>query len=156
LAELIRLVETRGLAELIVEEGEHSYRIRGTGTATGSAPEPGGSAGAPPSRGEGPDIGPPGGPQPADWVAVTSPMVGVFFRSPSPGEAPFVEVGDRVEEGQTLGLIEAMKVFSEVPAEHEGVVAEFAAQDGALVRPDEPLLYLAPVPPGSGDGEQDA
>ncbi|MBM3496466.1 MAG: acetyl-CoA carboxylase, biotin carboxyl carrier protein [Armatimonadetes bacterium] len=155
LADLIRLVETKGLTELVVEENDCSYSIRGTGASRPErAPlrDAGDAAtdGAEP-RGRREASAEPAGADRTDWVPITAPMVGVFFRSPSPGEPPFVEVGDTVEEGQTLGLIEAMKVFSEVPAEHEGVVAEIAVGDGALVRPDELLLYLAPVPAGSNE-----
>jgi acetyl-CoA carboxylase biotin carboxyl carrier protein len=71
-------------------------------------------------------------------------MGGVFYRSPSPDTAPYVEVGDRVEVGQTIGIIEAMKVFSEVPSEHAGTVLELAAKNGSLVRQGDPLIYLKP------------
>ena len=75
-------------------------------------------------------------------IPVVSPMVGVFYRAPSPADPNFVEVGDRVERGQTIGLIEAMKVFNEITAESGGVVAEIPAQSGALVETGQPLVLL--------------
>ncbi len=73
---------------------------------------------------------------------VVSPMVGVFYRSPSPADPPFVEVGDRVEAGQTIGLVEAMKVFNEITAESGGVVAKIIVESGNLVETGAPLLML--------------
>lgn len=128
LERLIRLVETRHLTELIVEEGGVRYVVRGTGDP-GDAPPPAATItdadGAREAR-----------------LAVQSPMVGVFFAAPSPGDEPFVRVGDSIEAGQTIGLIEAMKVFSEIPSEYAGIVDEVAVSDGELVRPGQPLLYL--------------
>jgi len=146
LAELIRLVETRGLTELVVEENGCKYVIRGTG-----APEPpvewaGSDAGAASEEDADADN---------ERIIVAAPMVGVFFRSPSPGEVPYVNVGDLVEEGQIIGLIEAMKVFSEVPSDHAGVVDEVAAKDGELVRPGQPLMYLKPIPETTDESEHE-
>lgn len=75
-------------------------------------------------------------------IPVVSPMVGVFYRSPSPADAPFVEVGDRVEAGQTIGLVEAMKVFNEITAESGGIVAKINVESGQLVETGAPLLML--------------
>ena len=73
---------------------------------------------------------------------VESPMVGVFYRSPSPADPPFVEVGDRVESGQTIGLVEAMKVFNEITAESGGIVAKINVESGQLVETGAPLIML--------------
>ena len=77
-------------------------------------------------------------------IAIESPMVGVFYRANSPDSAPFVDVGDHVDVGQMIGVIEAMKVFSEIPSEHAGVVAEVVAKSGDLVRQGEVLMFLRP------------
>ncbi|MFM7321328.1 MAG: acetyl-CoA carboxylase [Armatimonadota bacterium] len=71
-----------------------------------------------------------------------APIMGVFYRSPAPGEPPFVEVGDTVEAGQPIGMIEAMKVFSDVPAETGGRVAAILVSNGTLVQPGDPLIEL--------------
>jgi acetyl-CoA carboxylase biotin carboxyl carrier protein len=79
---------------------------------------------------------------PADCVALVSPMVGVFYRSPIPGDPPFIEIGQFVSLDQTVGLIEAMKIFSEIPAEQEGIVVALPAEDGQLVQAGTPLVIL--------------
>jgi acetyl-CoA carboxylase biotin carboxyl carrier protein len=78
----------------------------------------------------------------AAGVPVTSPMNGIFYRSASPGSPPFFREGDEVAAGQTIGLIEAMKVFNEIPSPVSGVVLEWVAEAGALVQPGEVLLRI--------------
>ncbi len=73
---------------------------------------------------------------------VPSPMVGTFYRSSNPGEAPFVKEGDRIEEGQVICIIEAMKVMNEIKAETSGVIARVVANDGTPVQYDQPLFEL--------------
>jgi acetyl-CoA carboxylase biotin carboxyl carrier protein len=75
---------------------------------------------------------------------VAAPLTGIFYRSASPDAPAFVEAGDTVEEGQPIGMIEAMKVFSEVTADRGGVVLEIAAKNGRLVQHGDPLLFLDP------------
>ena len=77
-------------------------------------------------------------------VALESPMVGVFYLSPSPADPPYVAVGDRVTLGQTIGLIEAMKVYSEVPSEIAGRVVELPVESGKLVQQGQALIYVEP------------
>lgn len=74
--------------------------------------------------------------------AVTSPMVGIVYITPEPGAAPFIKVGDAVQEGQTLLLIEAMKTFNEVRAQRAGKVTKILVEDGAPVEYGEELLIL--------------
>jgi acetyl-CoA carboxylase biotin carboxyl carrier protein len=71
--------------------------------------------------------------------------MGVFYRAPAPGEPSFIEVGDIIEVGQPIGMIEAMKVFSEVLAEMAGTVLEIPAKNGALVQPGDALVLLEEV-----------
>ncbi len=78
----------------------------------------------------------------ATLVELCAPMTGVFYRATSPDAPPYVEVGDFVEEGQTVCLIEAMKVFNEVPAERSGRVVEICASNGQLVEQGAVLFRL--------------
>lgn len=77
--------------------------------------------------------------------AVLSPMVGTFFRAPEPGKPPFVELGDRVQAGQILGIVEAMKLMNPIEAERDGIVAEILAGNAEFVEFGQPLLALAPI-----------
>lgn len=74
---------------------------------------------------------------------VNSPMAGIFYGSSSPGSPPFVRPGMVVDEGQVIGLIEAMKVFSEITSPVAGVIDRIVVESGAVVQPGDPLLYLS-------------
>ncbi|MBH8550875.1 acetyl-CoA carboxylase biotin carboxyl carrier protein [Nostocaceae cyanobacterium CENA357] len=78
------------------------------------------------------------------WVEVPSPMVGTFYRAPAPGEASFVEVGDRVRKGQTVCIIEAMKLMNEIEVEVSGQVMEILVQNGEPVEYGHPLMRINP------------
>ena len=75
-------------------------------------------------------------------IPISSPTTGIFYSSPNPGAPPFVKIGDTVQSGQVIGLIEAMKVFNEITATVSGVVQRVAAQNGQLVQPGDALLYI--------------
>jgi acetyl-CoA carboxylase biotin carboxyl carrier protein len=77
-------------------------------------------------------------------VEVPSPMVGTFYRAPAPGESSFVEVGDRVKSGQTVCIIEAMKLMNEIEAEISGQVMEILVQNGEPVEYGQPLMRINP------------
>ena len=138
LRELIRLVEESDIDELEIRRWGRTIRIVKNGvtpsaTAPAAAPAP---AAPPPAA-------------PADAVessldhhAVKSPMVGTFYRSPSPEAPPFVEVGDRVRPGQTLCILEAMKLMNELQAEVAGVVRKILVDNGAPVEYGQPLFEL--------------
>ena len=79
------------------------------------------------------------------WTAVTSPMVGTFYRAPSPDEAPFVEVGDAIRKGQPVCIIEAMKLMNEIEAEISGQVMEIAVANGEPVEYGQTLLWVKPA-----------
>jgi acetyl-CoA carboxylase biotin carboxyl carrier protein len=80
--------------------------------------------------------------EPADGFEITSPMVGTFYRRSSPGVEEFVKVGDAVSEGQTLCIIEAMKVMNEIKADRAGTVVAVLAEDGTPVQYGDPLFRL--------------
>ncbi len=78
----------------------------------------------------------------SDGTPIVAPIMGVYYRSPSPGEPPFVEVGDHVSAGDPIGTIEAMKVFSEVISEVTGVVVSIPAENGKLVHAGDSLIVV--------------
>jgi acetyl-CoA carboxylase biotin carboxyl carrier protein len=140
---LIDLVQQSGIAELEITEGEEKVRISRTGNgghfmqpmAPTSAVLPneyGGAAHAAPA---------------AAVVEVTghvlkSPMVGTFYRSPSPGSPSFVEVGQTVTKGQTLCIIEAMKLLNEIESDAAGVVKKILSDNGQAVEYGQPLFII--------------
>ena len=143
---LISILEENGLTELAVEEDGFSVTIKAESYA-----EPAHVAHAPANPGVHVQaqpieviIGPLGESEakPAHLVELLSPMIGVFYRKPSPDSPSFVEVGDEIEVGQTIGLIEAMKVFSEVPSEVAGRVVAVPAETGKLVQQGEVLVVV--------------
>ena len=81
-------------------------------------------------------------PEAPKGMPISSPMTGIFYNSPSPSSPPFVREGDVVAAGQIIGLIEAMKVFNEIPSPLSGTVVKVAAQSGQLVQPGEPILFI--------------
>jgi oxaloacetate decarboxylase alpha subunit len=139
--EVVRIVQETGIAEIAVEEEGTRVSVRRTEEVA-----PGEAAAAP-----GP-VGPETLTEPATEVApsdgairVEAPMVGTFYRAPQPGAPPFVEEGDAVAPGQTLCILEAMKLMNEVKAEVEGVVRTIHVQNGQSVEYGQALFDLEPV-----------
>jgi acetyl-CoA carboxylase biotin carboxyl carrier protein len=147
LKKLIDLVQESGIAELEITEGEEKVRISRvgqTGQATVVAMP---QAAALPAAAAvaGPISAAPAvdAPAPVEGHVVKSPMVGTFYRAASPGAKPFVEIGDRVESGATLCIIEAMKLLNEIEADQGGVVKEVYVENGQPVEYGEPLFLIA-------------
>ena len=78
------------------------------------------------------------------WVSVTSPMVGTFYRAPAPDESPFVDTGDRIRSGQTVCIIEAMKLMNEIEAEISGKIVEIVVSNGEPVEYGQTLMWVDP------------
>lgn len=148
---LIDLVAESGIAELEVTEGEDKVRIAKfspaptaptSSTSFVAAPMPAAPAGATaggPATATPPAA--PAAPEPTGHV-VKSPMVGTFYRSPSPGAASFIELGQSVKPGDTLCIIEAMKLLNEIEAEVGGVVKEILVENGQPVEYGQPLFII--------------
>ena len=146
LKKLIDLVEESGIAELELTEGEEKIRIvKGggqtrepfymvSGPAPVSAPVPAPATAAPL---------PPATPAEPEGHIVKSPMVGTYYRCPSPGAKSFVEVGDSVKKGQTICIIEAMKLMNEIEADKDGVIKAVLVENGQPVEYGEPLFIIA-------------
>ena|SRR5579859_2549582 len=77
-----------------------------------------------------------------DAVAIVAPLVGIFYRGPSPKSAPFVEPGDTVEPGQVIGIVEAMKVMNQVVSDQHGSVVEILVENGSTVHYEQPLMLV--------------
>jgi acetyl-CoA carboxylase biotin carboxyl carrier protein len=143
---LIELVETSGIAELEIQEGEERVRITrapaaGAGAQTvmlHASPHAGAAPAALPPAASAPPAPPP---EP-EGHQVKSPMVGTFYRSATPGAAPFVEVGDTVAEGATLCIIEAMKLMNEIEADKAGVIKAILTENGQPVEFGQPLFLI--------------
>jgi len=150
---LIDLVQQSGIAELEITEGEERVRIsRGTSGSAPAAPVqvytlP--AAGVPPTATGAPPAAPAAG-APAEGEAaapeghvIRSPMVGTFYRSSAPGAKAFVEVGQAVKAGDTICIIEAMKLLNEIEADRDGTVKAILVENGQPVEYGEPLVILA-------------
>jgi len=139
---LIDLVQQSGIAELEVTEGEERVRIsRGVSPgAPPSAPVAVVTSAAPASAPAAPE----GETQPAqpEGHVVKSPMVGTFYRSSAPGAKPFADVGQTVKAGETICIIEAMKLLNEIECDHDGVVKAILVENGEPVEYGEPLFVI--------------
>ncbi|AXE93597.1 acetyl-CoA carboxylase biotin carboxyl carrier protein [Paraburkholderia sp. DD10] len=144
---LIDLVSESGISELEVTEGEGKVRIVKNAPPVYVQPSasyaPQYAQPAPPA-GEAPAATAPAIPAAAapQGHVVTSPMVGTFYRAPSPGADPFVQVGDTVKEGQTICIIEAMKLLNEIESDASGVVKEILVENGQAVEYGQPLFVV--------------
>jgi acetyl-CoA carboxylase biotin carboxyl carrier protein len=146
LKKLIDLVEDSGIAELEVTEGEEKVKIvKGGVVLSPSAPPVGAlpvQAAAAPTAAPAP--GPAAeAPTGLEGHIIKSPMVGTFYRAGSPGAKPFVEVGDTVKVGQTICVIEAMKLMNEIEADKDGIVKAIMVENAQPVEYGEPLMLIA-------------
>jgi len=139
---LIELLETSDIAEIEIKEGEEAVRIsRSSGvmttvvapaTAPAAAPAPSPVAAAEEKL----------APQTTSGHVVSSPMVGTFYRSPSPSTPPFVEIGTHVKAGDVVCIIEAMKMMNQIEAEKAGIIEAILVNDGEPVEFDQPLVTI--------------
>jgi acetyl-CoA carboxylase biotin carboxyl carrier protein len=141
---LIRLVQRTGIGELELSSGGRTVRIATfSGTAAVAAPVVA-AVGAPSGKPAGAS-GPSGDSSAEEMIAVSSPMVGTFYRAPAPDADPYVEVGTVVEVGQTLCIIEAMKLMNEIESEVRGRVVKILAENLQPVEFGQKLFLLEPV-----------
>ncbi|MCS6930263.1 MAG: acetyl-CoA carboxylase biotin carboxyl carrier protein [Saprospiraceae bacterium] len=167
--ELIRLVSKSKIAEFILKEGDFELVIRNqtqTETNTGpsivafpppvatmptsvptlpplppmATPAPAQAAPAPASEPPAPEAAPA-----SNLIPIKSPMVGTFYRSPGPDKPPFVKVGDIVDVGTKVCIIEAMKLFNEIESEVKGKIAKVLVEDASPVEYDQPLFLVEPL-----------
>jgi len=138
--ELIELMKENDLSEVRIVDGETRLLLR-RGQAMApvpivpAAPAPAAAPAAGPAKGEAEDHG---------LVPISSPMVGTFYAAPAPDAEPYVKVGDRVNPGTVVCIVEAMKVMNEIKAEVSGTVAKIVARNASPVEYGQPLIMVRP------------
>ncbi len=147
---LIELLDESGVHEIEIAEGEESVRI--TRNAPNPQPQPAYAAPAPAPAAAPPAAAPAaaasgeaeasGGDEP-EGEPIRSPMVGTFYRAPSPTAKPFVEEGQRVKAGDTLCIVEAMKMLNQIEADRDGVITAVLVENGQPVEYDQPLFLIS-------------
>ncbi len=135
IARILDLMEARGVVAFRVRSGDQELEVRWPETKTSRKP----------LRDEELDESVEEEPPVLELCAVTSPTVGTYFASPEPGKLPFVQVGDRVSAGQTLCVVESMKLMNEIAADVDGVVEELPVQNGGSVKAGEVVCLLRVV-----------
>ncbi|MCK9503354.1 MAG: acetyl-CoA carboxylase biotin carboxyl carrier protein [Porticoccaceae bacterium] len=146
---LIELLEESNIGEIEIKEGEESVRISRAGFS--NSPQPMYMA-APQQYAQAPAPAPTAAPAPAPTEAsapaepaghiVRSPMVGTFYRSPSPGSPTFIEVGQKVNVGDVLCIVEAMKMMNQIEADKSGTIGAILVNDGEPVEFDQPMVTI--------------
>lgn len=144
---LIELIDETGVAEIEIREGEESVRISRYGQAAPAmyVPPMQPHATVAPTPGHAPAHPEPEAKEhkkPVDGHTVKSPMVGTVYLAPAPGEKAFVELGQRVEAGDTICLIEAMKMFNQIEADKTGRISARLVENGQPVEYDQPLFII--------------
>lgn len=143
---LIELLDESGIAEIEITEGEESVRISRYAASVAAPqvlPQPlQAPAPAAPTAPAAAPVAAPAAEIEEDGYAVTAPMVGTYYSSPSPGAPTFVQVGDRVNEGDTLCIVEAMKMMNQIEAEVSGTIKSIRVQNGDPVEYGQILLVI--------------
>ncbi len=134
--QLVELLRESGVGEIRVRQGETEISVKARPEAPAAVPQV--------TQGTPDVVEPELSPEMDGLHAVRSPVVGTFYRAPAPGEDVYVEVGDTVSAGQTLCIVEAMKLMNEIVADVSGEVVEVLAENAGGVEYDQPLFYLRP------------
>lgn len=133
----IQMMQAGNIARLELEHGDLKVTLRAHGANAEAA--------GPPARRPAPIMDEADATPAADGLhTITAPMIGTFYDTPAPGEPPFVQPGDHVEEGQTVGIIEAMKIMNEIAADRAGTVVAVLAASGQTVEYGSALVRLDP------------
>jgi len=150
IAEILKAIDSSSCDELVVETGDVKLVVRRNGAASAPAPVREPSAPAAVSAAAPASAKP--APTPAAKIEagvnqsiITAPMVGTFYRAPSPDAAPFVEIGSVVRKGEPVCIIEVMKLFTTINSECDGRVVEIGAENGELVEFGQTLFVVAPA-----------
>lgn len=139
---LIELLEESDVAEIEIHEGEESIRISRASQVALSAPMMAAPMPAPAPAPAAPAADAAPAKEELSGHAVRSPMVGTFYRSPAPNSSPFVEVGKQVSVGDTLCIIEAMKLMNQIEADKSGTIKQILVENGQPVEYNQPLFII--------------
>jgi acetyl-CoA carboxylase biotin carboxyl carrier protein len=144
---LIELLDESGIAEIEITEGEEAVRISRYPTGAAAAPAPAYAPAPPPpppaaAAAPAPQAEPAAAAPEEDGYLVTAPMVGTYYSSSSPGAASYVQVGDKISEGDTLCIIEAMKMMNQIEADVSGVIKSIRVQNGEPVEYGQILFVI--------------
>jgi acetyl-CoA carboxylase biotin carboxyl carrier protein len=146
LVQLIKLMETHGLTEVSLRRGDQKWRLR-------RGPEPGANSpwagesthqSAPASQNSAAVQSQPAAPPADGTITINSPTVGTFYGAPTPEDSPFVTIGARVSPETVVCIVEAMKVFNQIPAEVSGTIVEILVKNGDSVEFGQPLFRVRP------------
>lgn len=147
LKDLIELMEKHGVSEVNLRRGDEQWRLRRgplesppVAQAPVAAAPPAAAPSAPPA-----EASPAQPAQAASGLVIKSPTVGTFYSAPSPDDPPFVQVGSKVSAETIVCIVEAMKVFNQIPAEVSGTIVEVLANNGDAVEFGQPLFRVEPV-----------
>ena len=138
---LIELLDQSGIAEIEITEGEESVRISRHPSSNPEVAAPGATQPFTSAPSPAPATAPAAEAE-EEGHAVLAPMVGTFYSAPTPGSPPFVQVGDRVSEGDTLCIVEAMKMMNQIEAETNGTIKSIRAQNGEPVEYEQILFVI--------------
>ena len=139
---LIELLETSDIAEIEIKEGEEAVRISRSSRVMTTVVAPATAPAAAPAPSSVAEAEEKLAPQTTSGHVVSSPMVGTFYRSPSPSSPPFVEVGTHVKAGDVVCIVEAMKMMNQIEAEKAGIIEAILVNDGEPVEFDQPLVTI--------------
>lgn len=145
LKDLLEIMHEHDLDALKVKVGDKIFELVRREGGISVLPMAGAAAAMPAAAPSAPTAGAPaGGAAPANVKKVTAPLVGVFYQSPAPDAEAFVKVGDRVEVGQVLCILEAMKLFNEITSDYAGVVTRIIPENGELVSLGQEMFWIEP------------
>ncbi|MEC7125974.1 MAG: acetyl-CoA carboxylase biotin carboxyl carrier protein [Pseudomonadota bacterium] len=139
---LIELLETSDIAEIEIKEGEEAVRISRSSSVNTTVVAPATAPAAAPAPNPVAAAEEKSAPQTTSGHVVSSPMVGTFYRSPSPSSPPYVEVGTHVKAGDVVCIVEAMKMMNQIEAEKAGIIEAILVNDGEPVEFDQPLVTI--------------
>jgi acetyl-CoA carboxylase biotin carboxyl carrier protein len=143
--EILALLDASGFDELQLETDRYKLYLRRPGAPASTQRAAASPAAASPAAAVAPAVPQPAPDTRSGLVDVVSPMVGIFYRAPKPGDPPFIEAGSEVDEESVVGIIEVMKLMNSISAGKRGTVVEVVAADGELVQYGSVLARIAPA-----------